>query len=181
MSQASKSDMSYAAAMIDGEGTFSISRIRLVRNGQVVPNQYQYQLRVTISNSSEILMKWLVEKLGGTYYTQVNHASKQAVAAGQKHFMPCYRWNLLGGYKSIEKFILAVLPYLVIKDKQAKVALEFTRNFDKQDVSLRHKLWLQMKNLNRGSRPETNTQNDSQESKIESELHGDVQSEPAVT
>ena len=63
MSQASKSDMSYAAAMIDGEGTFSISRIRLVRNGQVVPNQYQYQLRVTISNSSEILMKWLVEKL----------------------------------------------------------------------------------------------------------------------
>lgn len=161
MSQTSKADMAYAAAMIDGEGTFSISRIRLVRNGKVVPNQYQYQLRVTISNSSPILMKWLVDKLGGTYYTQVNHASKQAIANGQKYFTPCYRWNLLGGYKSIEKFILAVLPYLVIKDEQAKVALEFTRNFEKQDVQLRNKLWQQMKFLNRGSRPETNTQNNS--------------------
>lgn len=161
MSQTSKADMAYAAAMIDGEGTFSISRVRLVRNGKVVPNQYQYQLRVTISNSSQILMKWLVDKLGGTYYTQVNHASKQAIANGQKYFAPCYRWNLLGGYKSIEKFILAVLPYLVIKDEQAKVALEFTRNFEKQDVQLRNKLWQQMKFLNRGSRPETNTQNNS--------------------
>lgn len=159
MSQATKADMAYTAAMLDGEGTFSISRIRLVRNGQVVPNQYQYQLRVTISNSSEVLMKWLVDKLGGTYYTQVNHASKQAIAAGQKYFTPCYRWNLLGGYKSIEKFILAVLPYLVVKIEQAKVALEFTRNFEKQDIQLRHKLWINMRALNRGSRPETNTQN----------------------
>ena len=181
MSQTTKTDMAYTAAMLDGEGTFSISRIRLVRNGQVVPNQYQYQLRVTISNSSIVLMKWLVDKLGGTYYTQVNHASKQAISAGQKYFMPCYRWNLLGGYKSIERFILAVLPYLVVKGEQAKVALDFTRNFTKQDTALRERLWMQMKHLNRGSRPETNTQNDSQESKIESEPCSDAGSESAVT
>lgn len=189
MSQASKTDMAYAAAMLDGEGTFSISRIRLVRNGKVVPNQYQYQLRVTISNCSLVLMKWLVDKLGGTYYTQVNHASKKAVANGQKYFTPCYRWNLLGGYKSIELFLLAVLPYLVIKVEQAKVALEFTRNFEKQDVELRDNLWQKMGSLNRGSRPETNTQNIPQYNdfrgteamKIESDLCGDIQSEPAVT
>ena len=92
--------------------------------------------------------------------------------------------------KNTEKFLLAILPYLIIKPQQARIALDFCR-LDECSGSEEKKL-LRDKMLTLNSyfwktplplSPETNTSNASleREVKIESDLHGDMQSTSLVT
>jgi hypothetical protein len=82
----------------------------------------------------------------------------------------------------IEKVLLMILPYLIIKREQAKLLLNFVRlpRFV-QDPELRKTYWQQLRTLNhRGVSLTTNTQDASGEAMIESELVGDDESDPSV-
>jgi hypothetical protein len=93
----------------------------------------------------------------------------------------CYRWTV-DSYKAQEMFLLAILPYLVIKREQALLALEFVRMLGVKDPVRRMHLHQRMIATNRGESPTTNTPNCTESvQKIESGLTGDRESGPAVT
>lgn len=166
--------------MMDGEGSFTISKSspKLLKNGAPY---WLFDCKVMVSNTSVVLMKWLVDRFGGSYRTSVKHISKKARENGQKSVRPCHRWTV-DGYRAQEKFLLAILPYIVIKRQQALVALEFVRMLGVKVPLKRMDLHYTMKALNRGESPTTNTPNGSDiEPKIESDLHSDMQSAPLVT
>lgn len=196
MSLPSKTDWAYVAAMMDGEGSFSITKAtNLSKAGIPYP---AYDCKVMVSNTSEVLVKWLMEKFGGSYRVGVKHISAKARANGQVSLKPCYRWTV-EGYRKQELFLLAILPYLIIKREQAIVALEWTRMVNQKNPAKRLELHKQMIALNKGESPTTNTPNATIDYeaikkvwetpgwsivdplvKIESELHGNMQSAPAV-
>lgn len=161
---------SYLAGIIDGEGTISLySTIDNRTNGVC------YGLHIQIANVNETLMKWLVKFFGGRYQI------RWQIGKQGRHF--CYHWAVTGS-KNRETVLLGVLPYLIIKREQALLALEFVRMKDEKNPPKRKLLMDKCKalnSLNSGVSPTTNTLNDSQESKIESVLQSDLQSEPTVT
>lgn len=160
----------YVAGILDGEGSLSIHKANS-------PGNNSYRVQIVIYGTSIKLMKWLLGNFGGTFYSRDNNPS----GWGKTSHRRIHKWNL-SGRKNKENFLLGVLPYLIIKDEQAKVALEFVRLGNSQVPEIRKRLEEKMKFLNRGgSSLTTNTSNSSPEEKIESELMGDHESEPVVT
>lgn len=157
----------YLAGIIDGEGCLIISRSDR-------GNYQNYYGRIHVKNTDKRLMKWLVDYFGGNIHTNKPKSDKHSVA---------YSWYFSGNAKSKEVFLLAIMPYLIIKREQAKVLVEFFRLSEQKCPELRKKLYQKMHSLNkRGPIVETNTQDSSlSELKIESELGGDAESAPTVT
>jgi hypothetical protein len=90
-------------------------------------------------------------------------------------------WRILKK-KEIEILLLAILPYLVVKKEQAKILLSFVQLPREANNELRAVYWQRLRILNlRGVSVTTNTQETSQEVKIEPELVGDDESVPMVT
>jgi hypothetical protein len=168
MKNPEKVDWSYLAGLFDGEGTFSIY------------HQRQYEstaIRIEITNTKIELMEWLVQHFGGQYYSHRRSSPKHCIA---------YGWRPKGRTNS-EHLLLGLLPYLVIKKEQAKVALEYVRlphnnGVDPELAKQRKEMLTKMQSLNkRGSLSvETNTQETSQEVKRESDLVGDSECERVV-
>ena len=178
MPSISKTDAAFMAGIMDGEGHFSIScggyytpyfdKVRQVTR----PPYRNYGLRIGCANTHKRLINWVLEHIGGTY---VVHRHKSA------DWKICYKWQLYGA-KAQEEFILCLLPYLVLKREQANILLQFIRLDGVENPSKREELYRKVLLLNRrGASPTTNTPNTSKEVKIESGLHGDVQSVPQVT
>lgn len=156
---------SYMAALIDAEGGVFLSRTIL--HTSAGNEYYGYDLKVSVANISMKLMKWMVKFFGGEF------RSKQKGKLG-KHV--CYEWFCNGGYTKLELFLLAILPYMIIKREQANIALQFIRLHGEVNPERRAELHAKMVSLNSGKTPETNTPNTEESVKIESELHSDVQS-----
>ncbi len=151
---------SYLSGLIDGEGTIQINKT----------SKGSYECRVKIGNTDLRLMHWLASNFGGVYYTETNRNPL-------KH-KTLYQWRIKGR-RNTENLLLGTLPYLVLKAEQAKQALNYLRAETTED---REAAFLAIRPLNkRGSSVTTNTQEASQEVKIESELMGDHESVPAVT
>lgn len=161
----------YLAGILDGEGSICMHADK--RPDQV---SLHTSLQVVIYNTSTVLMKWLVKNVGGRYYTRT------ANGYGNKPGRIQYVWHPSGA-KNRERFLLGVLPYLVVKQEQAKVALEFLRLGTQKNPQARLALVDKCVRLNRGEESvETNTLNISDfEMKIEPELAGDSESAPVVT
>lgn len=165
---------SYLAGIFDGEGTVYIG---------LMTDKRRTFLKVGITNTDLNLMKWLVTFFGGAYRSEA-----------RGNYRLIYRWGPKGK-KNREKFLLGVLPYLIIKREQVLLALEFDR-MNCSDPEKRDSIRLKIQALNRGS-VETNTQDNLPNCptdrgfgpvpsnlkvlKIESELTSDGESDPAVT
>ena len=121
-------------------------------------------------------MSWLVKHFGGQYYVH-RRAKPQHKEA--------YGWRPKGR-KNSEQLLLNILPYLVIKKEQAKIALEYVRlkhntGFDETLAQKRKELMNTMQLLNkRGLSVETNTLNAEKSVMRESELISDNESAPEV-
>lgn len=163
-----KSKWSYLAGLLDGEGHFSLARTKQHRQNE----GHAFNLLIGITNRSHELMKWLIRNFGGVYYLRKSENPKWADR---------YDWYIKGR-KNKEEIILGVLPHLIIKREQANIALESIRLAYSQNPEKRQELAERMRQLNRrGQSPETNTSGDTVSvSKIESELTGDCESDPAV-
>jgi hypothetical protein len=155
----------YAAAMVDAEGGIFLSRTILKTSAG--NSYYGYDLKISVANISVKLMKWLVQYFGGEY---------RAKQKGKFGVHTCYEWFVNGGYARLELFLLAIMPYMVIKKEQANTALQFIRLHGKVNPEKRAKLHALMISLNSGKSPETNTPNTELSVKIESDLTGDHES-----
>ena len=181
MPKISQSDAAYMAGFMDGEGHFSIAcggwqkpYYRSPANrarGKLSPPFRNYTVRVGCANTDKRVISWIQEHIGGTYSIHRQTAAWKV----------CYKWHLYGANVQ-EQFILAVLPYLILKREQANILLQFIRLHGVENPSKREELYQRIRLLNRrGASQTTNTLNTSEEVKIESGLHGDMQSVPQVT
>jgi hypothetical protein len=159
-----KTDWSYLAGLVDGEGHIALLKNRHHRQAE----GFVLTLTIGITNRSLPLMKWLIQKFGGVYY----HRSSE-----NPNWADRYDWSPKGK-KNKEEFLLGILPYLIIKREQANVALQFLRLDGEINPTKRQELCNQLCELNRrGKSPTTNTSNiGSNAVKIESELMGDHES-----
>ncbi len=103
-----KTDLAYAAGIIDGEGCIGIWR-------KLQQQRYlSYDMRVSVAMIEEWLPNWLCFAFGGSV---TFHKSKQ------KNHSPQYQWRVASN-KALD-FLLLVLPYLTIKKPQAELAIAF--------------------------------------------------------
>jgi hypothetical protein len=144
MAKISKTKWAYVAAMLDGEGHISITK-HLQSYGKDGKKYWQIDCKIGISNISIPLMDWIKESFGGDYKDGKQGCNR-----------PCYRWNL-DQYHLQEKFLLGVLPYLIIKRKQALLALEFVRMKNTKNPKRRLEISMECQTLNKGQSPTTNT------------------------
>ena len=160
-----KAKFGYLAGILDGEGCLTIG----AGQKETCTN---YNSIIVVSNTNKGLVDWLQTKFGGSVYLCRKQQGNQKEA---------YMWRVLKK-KEIELLLLATLPYLVIKREQAKLLLEFVRLPRMNANDKRADLYNRLKKLNaRGVSRETNTQELSDlDNMIESELHGDMQSDPTV-
>lgn len=137
----------YLAGVMDSDGSFSIGKQRAGIQRTANP---RYTFSMNVVNTSETLMKWLVEKFGGRY----SHRRKQM---SERHKITYDWWYNNGKALWLLKLIE---PYLVIKSAQCRNAIQFIENWktnqggvgsktDDAEVARREACYLQMKLLNR--------------------------------
>ena len=104
-----KTDLAYAAGIIDGEGWIGIGK-----KGKARHDSY---CRVTIGHTSEWLTKWLQFTFGGTISISDRKPNK---------WKRQYFWNL-NEHETLD-FLKAIYPFLRIKRPQAEIAIQFLTN-----------------------------------------------------
>ena len=160
-----KVDYIYLAGILDGEGCVTVGAGRR-------ETCINYNPIVVVQNTSKQLIDWLHKTFGGQVYLSKKETSKTKTA---------WAWRITKK-RSIETLLLAVLPYILVKREQAKLLLTFVRLERTAPSNLRVKIYEELRVLNsRGKSVTTNMQNTDNTVKIESELHGDMQSDPMVT
>jgi hypothetical protein len=109
-----KQHWSYLAGILDGEGCINIARSRRSKtDGRTF--YINYVLQLDVFNTSLPLMKWLVQYFGGVYYTRDRNIGQ---------YKRSYNWRPKGATNR-KNILLGILPYLVIKHEQAKIALQY--------------------------------------------------------
>ncbi len=143
-------DYAYLSGIVDAEGHITIGRTRR-------RNTIGYNPRIGITNSYLPVLKMAKELFGGSI-----------CSAGNEKGKPLFIWYI-SSKDAIEKCLLHILPYLIIKRDQAKVLLEFVRLERFAPKEHRMSLYERMVELHT---PKT---------KIQSDLTGDCESAPAGT
>ena len=151
----------YLAGLIDGEGCITAWKYWLVwklGDKRHFCNPYwQFSARVSITNTSLVLMKWLVSHYGGGFICKREATDKHKAS---------FEWRPKG-QKNMKLLLLAILPYLVIKREQAILLLEYIELGTNPDQ--RALIVEKLQILNRKGSVETDTLN-GDEPKIQSEL-----------
>lgn len=157
-----RESMAYLAGIVDTEGAIGIR-----------DNQGEaFGAYVMINNTNESLIKWISSLFEG-------RISKHEYVSAKNRDNNL--WALYGK-QNIENFILAILPYLVIKKEVANIVLQFVRLKNTWNKEERTRLFRTIRTLQvRCSIPTTNVPDSSSELKIESDLDSDVESAPLVT
>jgi hypothetical protein len=167
-----KTRFAYIAGIVDGEGHLTIGKTKRPDNSNG-SYSFHYTANVGVTNTYKPLMKLLVELCGGAFYAVKNGGKK-----------PCYKWVLTTN-ASREKFLLAVLPYLLEKRAQAVLLLKFVRMQNINNPALREAMFQEMQVLHNQKSVETNMLDDvtlpSVTLKREPDLTGDCESDPVVT
>jgi len=176
-----KARYGYVAGIVDGEGTITVCRSEYVAHKKRVSKKGDVRLydsptvgfhvKVSVKNTDTRLMKWLKSRFGGEYYE-----CKSEKETWKNSFV----WHHKA--ESKQEFLLAILPYLIVKREQAIVALEFLRlGAQVRCPEKRQELYEKIVALNQRGKPvETNTSETSEEVMSESVLVGDNESTPDV-
>lgn len=103
----SEVEWAYVAGFVDGEGFIGI--VRDNRN-----SGYFYRVRMEAGNTSKDIARWLEYKF-----------KRKAVLRDRKNkaHKPMYQWGLTD--KLALNFLNQILPYLIIKRRQAELAIKF--------------------------------------------------------
>jgi len=131
----------YAAGFFDGEGSISIACIqRKSRNPE-------YHIRIQMSNTDLSVLEKFKEMFAGQIYL---------IRKRNPNHTQAWKWSV--GTAQSMLLLEQLLPHLVIKKKQAQLALEFRdhqltffRNqkfLTKEEVAFRRRSQLQMMHLN---------------------------------
>jgi hypothetical protein len=99
-----KTELAYAAGIVDGEGCISF------HTGET------YSIMVVVVNTSEWLVQWLQTSFGGAVY----HRHGECESRGWK---PIHHWTIAS--EEALGFLKLVYPYLRLKKPQAEIAIKF--------------------------------------------------------
>lgn len=102
------------AAFIDGEGTIAIKNLR-TKTGRYS------QLIVAIANTDPRLPMWCKENFGGLLYASDCNPRKS------EKWRRSYRW--ISHSAHAEMIVRSCLPYFLLKQEQAEVALAYRKTF----------------------------------------------------
>lgn len=107
-------EKAYLAGLVEADGCFYLG----MTTSKKKDNSYKYKFsaRIDISSCSEDLMKWLSNLIG------VGHRKVETISRRPNALI--YRW-VMYNQKDVSRFINAVRPYLVHKQKEADLLLEF--------------------------------------------------------
>jgi len=106
----------YLAGLFDGEGSVSIARS--LPHGKTKSASPRYQLQVTLTNAYASIMEYCHETFGG-------HLSwKEPKAPGLARV-----GNWQANARVAAHFLSQIEPYLVVKQKQARLGIEFDSRF----------------------------------------------------
>ena len=104
-------EWAYLAGLIDGEGSFYVCYDR--RNDV-------YSLEVAIANTARSMIEWLLEHFGGT----------EKLSGTPKHEGCPSQWAWVVRGRRAAPIIAGILPYLVVKVGQARLAEAFLATYD---------------------------------------------------
>ncbi len=115
-----ETDLAYLAGFIDGEGCFFIGLFKTISSATGKPGE-NYHTILKISNTCERTMRHLQVKFGGLL-RGVNHATRKSGI-----IRPVF--DLVWSGDDLTDLTKAILPYLVLKEPQAKVMLKMRSTF----------------------------------------------------
>lgn len=107
-------DLAYFAGIVDGEGSLSIVKSTLHQSGRITS---YYVTRMSVSNTNMALIKWITKRFGGHGATQYKEGTRN----------PKWKAAYYVGFSAgrLKTLLPTLLPYLVIKQKQANLLIEF--------------------------------------------------------
>jgi len=109
--------LSYIAGAMDGDGSFSIGKIKTKANPLYFP-------LMQLTNWRKSIIDVLVEEFGGTF-VKMNPYKKKDGSDG--HYI--YRWRLRS-LSNVKPVLERLIPFLRIKRKRAEFLLDFINNFE---------------------------------------------------
>lgn len=110
-----KTDLAYAAGVIDSDGCIYIDRFRDKRKSHI---RFNYVLRIKVCQSDKQAVVWLSETFDGSWREYPYHEYKYS--ANKK---PLFIWQI-NNMKAVGLLKL-LMPYMKIKNKQAKLGLDY--------------------------------------------------------
>ena len=140
-----KEKIIYLGGLIDGEGYLGIVKGN-PRRSMVSPT---YNVRLSIASTSEKIMNWLISNFDGYFSIKKKYSNKHKVS---------FTWSI--GDKKLYPLLKKVIPYLIIKQKQAISVIDFMDNkqssfkgqlwkkLDKEELSFRENHYLFLRKLN---------------------------------
>lgn len=123
-----KIEIAYLAGIIDGEGCIRLAKCYSKNAGRL-------HIRITVANRSLKLVKWLKKKTGWKYNIHANSGA--------------FYWRVTS--EGARKILKLILPYLVIKKAQAKLALTLPVKTYKTNLKRNEYLYKKMSELKRES------------------------------
>ena len=97
-------DLAYLAGIVDGEGCIYAEAKRS-----------RSSIRLTVTNTSLALINWIVGRFGGNVHVCKKSRRRKRI---------CYSWYV-NGQRLAARILAAIIPYMVIKRKQAELALQW--------------------------------------------------------
>ena len=117
-----KSDLAYLAGFFDGEGCIYIQGPR--------PKRHCYQLSVRISQAN----RWILERYRMAFGGLIREIKPTSATA------KCiWQWIISG--KQAMEFLNTIYPYLILKQCEARVAIEFQSARRKRGTPLSKEEW----------------------------------------
>jgi hypothetical protein len=121
-------DYAYAAGIIDGEGNVSI-RKKALRKGR---RTRDIHTEVIISITHRPVLEWFQARWGGGIFLQRPGDEQYS------HWQNLYRWTLYSERAGI--FLCGILPFVIVKEPQVTLAIEFQTRMEKEWGSNRYHL-----------------------------------------
>ena len=135
-------EKSYIAGIVDGEGCIRISK---VDSGAIKRLHNRYTLTIQIQMVDKKVVSWLHQKCKGYLYFQPINLTKYPNCRDR------YRWTLQNF--DCQYFLEVILPYLKLKNKQAKIGLKFLALLP-GNIKTKHLYWEKISKLNQTGRNE---------------------------
>ena len=148
---ASKTELAWAAGIIDGEGSIAMTKAIVGVNRRSTPS---FQIRISVRMTHRATVSKLHQLFGGTFKT-----CKPKIPSRHKRSFEWYVGDIL-----TQKTLLQIQPFLITKSNQANLVLKYRRRCanggatgrspcSASVVKLRRSFFNKLKTLNRKGPP----------------------------
>ena len=137
----------YIAGLVDGEGCITIAKRKNGHHKEGKGRSWYYSPIVTIANTDKRMVDFVVN----CYKGWITKPKPQ-----KSHYKQLYAW-FIGGDR-MKEFLKDILPYLIVKRKQAEIVLAFPcykfglskrkTSRTKEEIEEQDSLWKRIKELN---------------------------------